>query len=151
MIRVPKNKIAVAPIQDPDTTASGRIIIPDVAKQREDQGIVKYVGEDVKEICIGDYVLFSGYTGTSVYIEDEGHLIIMPEDFVVCRIDPPDTEVRGMYFRGVNGDYFPATYEMTMELIAQAFKDSLFSDRFKIKDLYASRPSVKDYDKLRGG
>lgn len=149
MLRVPHNKIAVTPIRDPDMI--GSIIVPDTAKEREDQGIVKYIGEGVKEIKVGDYVLFSGYTGTMVSIEGEGVIIIMPEEFAVARIDPPDTDVKGLYFRGSDGSYFTATYEMALELMAQAFEQTGLSDRMKMRDIYASRPKQEDYNKLRGG
>lgn len=151
MIRVPHNKVAVSPISDPDRTASGLLYIPDVGKQRCDQGIVKYVGSDVQEITVGDYVLFSGYSGTTVIIEGEGNLIILPEEFITCRIDPPDTNINGLYFRTSSGEYFTATYEMAVEVIAQQFVDDRMSDRLKTKNMIDSRPKGKDYDKLRGG
>lgn len=149
MIRVPKNKIAVDPIPDPNKI--GHIWIPDVAMQREDQGIVKYIGEDVREIMVGDYVLFSGYTGTLVLIEGEGPLIIMPEEFVVARLEPPDTEIPGLYFQGSDGLFFTATYEMAITIISKAFQEAGMSERMKIRDLWGTRPKVEDYDKLKGG
>lgn len=89
MIKLTKKQIAVIPITDPDKI--GHIYIPDIAKQRVDNGVVKYIGPDVQEIRIGDHVLFSGYTGTLVTIEGEGALIIMHEQDVMCRLfdDPP--------------------------------------------------------------
>lgn len=122
MIRLTGAKIAVDPIQDPDMTAGG-IIIPDIAKDRADQGIVKYIGPDCTMIEIGDYVLFSGYTGTTVRLEGEGLLIILHEDFVTCKIEPPDTEVPGLYFKDREGIYWQATYEMAMTFIQKAFSD----------------------------
>lgn len=100
MLRLPKNKVAVTPIYDPDTTPSGRIIIPDQAKERCDQGIVKYLGPECKWIKQGMYVLFGGYTGQLIHLEGEGKLIIMPEDFVVAEIGEVDNiQVPGLYFR----------------------------------------------------
>jgi len=99
MIKVPREKIAVSPIFDPDESPGG-IIIPDIAKERCDQGMVKYIGADVEDIEIGDYVLFSGYTGTTVKLDGEGYLIIMHKDFVTCKVDNPDTDVAGLYFKG---------------------------------------------------
>lgn len=133
MINITGNKIAVVPIYDPDMI--GHIIIPDIAKTRSDQGLVKYVGKGVKDIEVGDYVIFSGYTGTLLSLEDEGRLIIMDADFIVAKVDPPDmltnTSVPGLFFRARDGEYFEATYEMAMELIRDMILDHPFRNTFK--------------------
>lgn len=122
MVGLLGTKIAVTPLFDDDKTAGG-LYIPDIAMQKCDQGIVKYVGPEVKEVQIGDHVLFSGYTGTTARIEDEGVLIIMHEEFVVCRILPPETDINGLYFRDAQGEYWEATYEMSVELIRRAMEE----------------------------
>ena len=119
MIGLTRGKVAVEPMFDPDESPGG-IIIPDMAKERCDQGIIKYVGEGVDEYKIGDHVLFSGYTGTTVRLEDEGILIIFHSDFIVCRIDSPDTDVPGLYFRDNTGEYWTATREMATKFIADS-------------------------------
>jgi co-chaperonin GroES (HSP10) len=133
MINLSGAKVAVVPVYDPPMI--GHIIVPDIAKTRSDQGIVKYIGPDVKDIEVGDYVLFSGYTGTLLFLEDEGRLIIMHEDFIVAKIDPPDnlqtTNVPGLFFKSKNGEYFEATYEMTMDLVADMITNSEFRKTFK--------------------
>jgi chaperonin GroES len=99
MLKMPTDKVAITPIRDPDKSPGG-IWIPDIAKERVDQGIVKYVGPDVKDIKIGMYVLFSGYTGTLLRLEGEGDLIIMSEQFIVCEIGEVDNiQVPGLYYR----------------------------------------------------
>ena len=99
MIEIVKDRVAVTPIFDADTSKGG-IIIPDIAKERCDQGIVKYVGKDVKDIKIGQYVLFSGYTGTLVHVEGEGSVIIMPEEFIVAVLsDVENVFVSGLYYK----------------------------------------------------
>src|SRR5678810_1211728 len=75
MMKLVKDRVAVTPIFDADTSPGG-IIIPDIAKERCDQGIVKYIGPNVKDIKIGMYVLFSGYTGTLVHIAGEGSVTV---------------------------------------------------------------------------
>lgn len=125
-------KIAVQPLSDPDTTSSGLLYIPETAKEREDQGIVKYVGPEVETLKPGDYVLFSGYTGTQLLVENE-MVIIMPEDAVqAIVIDPelPNTTIPGLFFQSKDG-YFPANYEQIFYLIARAIKDTqAFQSRF---------------------
>jgi len=76
------DRIAVAPLEDPEKI--GSIIIPDIAKQRIDQGIIIYKGPEVRELKIGMHVLFSGYAGTKISVFGEGIIIIMPEDAVAA-------------------------------------------------------------------
>lgn len=98
MLRLTSNKIIVTPVFDPRRSPGG-IIIPDVAVERCDQGIVKYIGPKVRELKPGDYVLFSGYDGTTIRLEGEGDLILMREDNCKCIIGDIGTEVEGLYFK----------------------------------------------------
>lgn len=84
------DKVAIIPIEDPDVRPSG-LWIPDQAKQRADQGIIKYRGPNVKHLRVGMHVLFSPYSGTKITHVEEGTLFIMPEDAVEALIseDPP--------------------------------------------------------------
>lgn len=72
-----RDKLAVIPISDPSKI--GNVIIPDKAKQRDDQGVVVYRGPDVKEVKVGDHVFFSGYTGSKVTLADQGVYLMMEE------------------------------------------------------------------------
>lgn len=211
MIRLLGDKIAVVPIGDPNRTegkpvysakeiealkasggfkesGSGSIFIPDEAKERADQGIVKYVGPKVKQIKIGDYVLYSGYTGTTVQFakDADGVLIIFREPFVTAILDNPDTDVPGLFFHtkqdwnalreeiksilvtdtGINwqqetldkiafritemfsfhDSYFTATYEMAMNLIAEAFRNSDFAKRTGFKNPLGDKPQPHEYN-----
>jgi hypothetical protein len=153
MISLPGDKIACTPIFDPDK--HGSLWIPEQAKERCDQGIVKYVGPECNYVRPGDYVLFSGYTGTLVQLEDEGLLIIFPEEFATCKIEPPATDIPGLYFKDKDGTYFVATYEMATELITQAFQNEEWRkglspiDR-KIRGARIHEvPKPVDYEKMR--
>lgn|SRR5574338_43550 len=124
MIRVKPNHIAVVPIDDPDKV--GHIYIPDQAKDRTDQGIVKYVGRDVRDIRPLDYVLYPGYNGKLVYLEGEGRLIIMAEDSIVARVEADDiehTEVKDLYIRTREG-YTTITYEAVLSIIARSITEA---------------------------
>lgn len=146
MIRLTRNKVAVEPVFDPDTTKGG-IFIPDIAKERCDQGIVKYTGPECKFLVPGDYVLFSGYTGTLVHLEGEGLLIIFPEEFAVCIIYPPgETVVPGVYLKSKSKEYFEATWESLTTLMADAIKNSDWQKRLKVK---VPMPLPEDYEKWR--
>lgn len=144
MLKLPRDKVAIDPIFDPDKSPSGLLHIPEQAKERCDQGIVRYIGPDVKEVKIGDYVLFSGYSGTLMNLEGEGLLIIMNEPFIVATIDEQrDPDIPGLYFKGTDGTYFNATYEQALQLIARAFSDlGAFA-------VHSGKPSIADYDHMR--
>lgn len=143
------------PIFDPDMI--GSIVVPQQAKERCDQGIVKYAnieqlnletGDTIftDDIKPGDYVLFSGYTGTLVDLEDEGLMIILPVDFVVAKIYPPTTDIPGLYFKSKDGEYFTATHEMITKLISDAYQNAKWRDEFKVR---VPRPKTEDYDNLK--
>lgn len=82
MLRMLSDRIAVIPVEDPDQI--GHIIIPKEAKRRSDQGIIKYRGDKVDELRIGDHVIFPAYVGNRVQVEDEGELVVMKEDDVIA-------------------------------------------------------------------
>ena len=127
MLKVAKTKVVITPIFDPDTTRSGLIIIPDQAKERCDQGVVKYVGPDVTLVKPGDYVIFSGYSGDLTFLEDEGVFIVMHEEFIIAKLaddEIDNTDIPGLYFKSVDGKYFLCTYEFVIEMLTQAFKDA---------------------------
>ena len=123
MIELTQDKVAIDPIFDSDFSPSGLLIIPEEAKDRCDQGIVKYLGPDVKHLKVGDYVLFSGYTGTNIRLEGEGVLIIMREDWVEAIVHPPETDIPGLFFQDREGNYWPANHEQATTLIARAYTD----------------------------
>lgn len=127
MIEIHGTKVAVVPIFDSDKTESGLLYVPEMAKQRCTQGIVRYVGKDVELVQPGDYVVFSGYTGSALMIEGEGTLLIMNEEFIVAKLEGENltnTDIPGLYFRDREGNYWTATYEFATDLIAKAFVDA---------------------------
>jgi len=62
-----------------DRTAGG-IYVPDSAKEKPQRGIVRAVGKDVKNLKVGDQILFDKYSGSKLRIDDEECLIIKEED-----------------------------------------------------------------------
>jgi co-chaperonin GroES (HSP10) len=123
VLHLTNNKVGIIPIADPDKV--GHIWIPEQAKERTDQGVVKYVAANCEHVKIGDYVIFSGYSGSALLIVDpathqQERLIIIPEDYVSAIIDDPPLAIPGLYLLGRDG-YFPATFEAAMELIADAY------------------------------
>lgn len=128
MIELQGKMVAVRPVYDNDKI--GSLYIPDQAKDRCDQGIIKYFGPKCNtDWRVGDFIIFSGYTGAVVDLEDEGRFIIMHERYIQAIIYPADTEIQGLYFRSASSDsdealYFPATLEQSIELISRSITDA---------------------------
>jgi co-chaperonin GroES (HSP10) len=81
-IRTLKDNVAIVPIEDDEMR--GSLYIPEQAKQKVDQGVIVYKGPDVRELQVGQHVLFSGYTGDKISVEDEGIYYIIPEDYIIA-------------------------------------------------------------------
>ena len=122
MLTMIGKKIAMDPLEEPDKI--GEIYVPDQAKSRMNQGIVKYIGPDVTFVQVGDHVLFSGYTGTVIFVEGEGKLIVAEEDFIQAIIHDDKVPIYGLYHLGEDDSIFPAHYESAIQLIREAFQES---------------------------
>lgn len=123
MIQPPPKRVIVEPLSDPEMI--GSFYVPEQAKERVDQGIVKYIGKDCNYVSIGDHVLFSGHAGTLIFLEGEGRLIVIPERFVTAIVYDPPTIVKGLYVRDSNnGSFFEVTYESAMQYMALALEES---------------------------
>ena len=84
------DRVLIQRVESDDKTASG-IIIPDTAKEKPLEGIVRATGQgkvadngetiplQVKE---GDKILFGKYSGTEVTIAGEEHLILREDDIL---------------------------------------------------------------------
>lgn len=73
------------------TTTSGGIIIPDTAKEKPSEGLVKAVGngfrsEDGKIVPMsvkeGDKILFSKWSGTEIKVEGVAYLILKESEIL---------------------------------------------------------------------
>lgn len=92
MLHVLDDKVAIIPVRDPDKY--GHIIIPDSVREdkRPDQGVVYAIGPNVRDVTVGDHVLFSPYSGHKVSVVDIGVLHIMPEEAVIAWLDDDERE-----------------------------------------------------------
>jgi chaperonin GroES len=89
-IRPLQDRVIVKRIEEEEKTKGG-IIIPDSAKEKQQEGRVVAVGkgkvdEDGKitplDVKVKDRVLFSKYAGTEVSIDGEEHLIMREDDIL---------------------------------------------------------------------
>ena len=144
-INPPLDKVAILPIFPADMI--GHIIVPDQAKDRCKQGIVKFVGPDCKFLKPGDYVIFGAYDGSIVKLEDELY-IFMREEFVQCTIDNiPDLDIPGLYLKDSEG-YFQASYTMVIDMLTMGIQGSAWFGEFQ-KGVKSHKPKITDYDTMR--
>ena len=88
MIRPLHDRILVERVEE-ETTTKGGIIIPDTAKEKPAEGVIKAVGkgkigDDGKRITLelkkGDKVLFGKYAGTEIKIDGKEYIVMREED-----------------------------------------------------------------------
>ncbi len=89
-IRPLRDRIIVERLEEEAKTAGG-LIIPDTAKEKPQQGVVKAVGkgkvtEDGKvlpmDIKVGDKVLFGKYAGSEIKIDGHEYQIMREDDIL---------------------------------------------------------------------
>jgi chaperonin GroES len=82
------DRVIVQAVEKEDRTKSG-LIMPDTAKEKPLEGIVKAVGPGklddngkrlAMEVKVGDTVIYSKYSGTEVKIDGEEYLILRETD-----------------------------------------------------------------------
>ncbi len=76
-----KERVFVSYAEDVEKT-SGGIYLPDTAKEKPQKGKVEAVGSEVKEVKVGDTVLFDKYAGSKINIEGSDYLILKEEDIL---------------------------------------------------------------------
>jgi chaperonin GroES len=73
------DRVFVTYTEELDRTAGG-IYVPDSAKEKPQRGTVQAVGKDVKNLKVGDQILFDKYSGSKLRVDDEDCLILKEED-----------------------------------------------------------------------
>ena len=76
-----KDRVFVKYSEEAEKTAGG-IYIPESAKEKPQKGVIEAVGSEVKEIKVGDTILFDKYSGSKVNIDNNEYLIIKEEDIL---------------------------------------------------------------------
>ncbi|MCX8031052.1 MAG: co-chaperone GroES [Thermodesulfovibrionales bacterium] len=82
MIKPLKERVVVKYSSEELEKTAGGIYVPDVAKEKPQKGTVLAVGSEVKELKVGDTVLFDKYSGTKIKLDDVEYLIIKEEDIL---------------------------------------------------------------------
>lgn len=76
-----KDRVFVSYTEELDRT-SGGIYIPDAAKEKPQRGKIEAVGDEVKEVKVGDMILFDKFSGSKIKVNDVDCLIIKEEDIL---------------------------------------------------------------------
>lgn len=76
-----KDRVVISYSEEVEKTAGG-IYVPETAKEKPQQGKVEAVGPEVKELKVGDTVLFPKYQGDKVKVDDAEQLVIKEEDIL---------------------------------------------------------------------
>ena len=76
-----KDRVFVRYTEEGEKTAGG-LYIPDTAKEKPQKGTVEAVGSEVKEIKVGNTILFDKYSGSKVTIDNNEYLIVKEEDIL---------------------------------------------------------------------
>lgn len=84
-------------IQIDEFKYSGRIVVPDTAKRKPTKGVVVAVADNIKDIEVGDKILFSQFAGYLLKFEDTPLLrcIGYTEVLSILNPDAPEIESEG--------------------------------------------------------
>ncbi len=77
-----KDRVVVKYSSEELEKTPGGIYVPDVAKEKPQKGTVVEVGSEVKEVKVGDTVLFDKYAGSKIKVDDVEYLIIKEEEIL---------------------------------------------------------------------
>jgi chaperonin GroES len=89
------DRLIVEPIEQDEMIAGGKLVLPETAKEKPQQGNVLAIGsgrrdEDGKridmDVKLGDKVLFAKYAGTEIKLEGK-KLLIMKESDILAIVD----------------------------------------------------------------
>jgi len=84
------DRVLIEPVEA-ETKTQGGIFIPDNAKEKPMQGIVKAVGAGRRsdkgeiiamELKVGDKVLYGKYSGTEITVDSKNYLIVKENDIL---------------------------------------------------------------------
>ncbi len=76
-----KDRVFVRYAEEEERTAGG-IYVPETAKEKPQKGTVEAVGSEVKEVKVGNTILFDKYSGSKIKSNDVEYLIIKEEDIL---------------------------------------------------------------------
>ncbi len=76
-----KDRVFISYTEEVEKTPGG-IYVPDTAKEKPQRGKVEAIGSEVKEVKVGDEVMFDRYAGSKVKVNGSEYLIVKEEDIL---------------------------------------------------------------------
>lgn len=76
-----KDRVFVKYSEEVEKT-SGGIYVPDVAKEKPQKGVVEAIGKEVKEVKVGNTILFDKFSGSKINLDNAEYLILKEEDIL---------------------------------------------------------------------
>lgn len=76
-----KDRVLISYVEEAEKSAGG-IYIPDAAKEKPQRGKVEAVGSEVKEVKVGNEVLFGKYSGDKFQVGTQEMLVLKEEDIL---------------------------------------------------------------------
>ena len=73
------DRLVAKPLEAQDKTSSG-FYVPDSAKEKPQMGEVVAVGKEVKEVKVGDHIVYSQYKPDQVKVDGDELMILKEED-----------------------------------------------------------------------
>ncbi|MDZ4765826.1 MAG: co-chaperone GroES [Chloroflexota bacterium] len=90
-IRPLGDRVMIEPIEQEETIAGGKLVLPETAKEKPQQGLVLAAGDGRRDedgdriemdVKVGDKVLFAKYAGTEMKLEGKKLLIMKESDIL---------------------------------------------------------------------
>lgn len=78
----PLNEWVVAEAEEAVTKTASGLYLPDKAAEKPKVAKVLKVGKDVKEIKVGDRIVYKSYSTTEVKVEDKEYILVKEEDIL---------------------------------------------------------------------
>jgi chaperonin GroES len=73
------DRLVAKPLEAQDKTSTG-FYVPDSAKEKPQMGEVVAVGKEVKEVKVGDHIVYSQYKPDQVKVDGDELMILKEED-----------------------------------------------------------------------
>lgn len=70
----------VAVAEEAETKTASGLYLPDTAKEKPKTAKVTAVGKDVKQLKVGDRIIYKSYSTTEVKVGVDEHIIVKEED-----------------------------------------------------------------------
>ena len=84
------DRVLVERLEEEQETTSGRIIIPDTAKEEPRLGRVVAVGTDEElqeKVKVGDKIVYGKYVGDEIKLEGKEYLLVQRADILAIVMD----------------------------------------------------------------